>query len=706
MRYLLKIFIVTALEVLLFFNRVQAQETQPLGERLGHRTEALMEMSRIGQLYQATDLLSYDISYDFADSVAPSVILEHKAGKYGMYNSLFWGKIDTTMEYLQGQQYYVVADHEMKSIYIYNKLEYSRAINIPLLDSLFNEVSLKDLLLTRPGGVFKKLTIQYNPNMQYKQVELLYDSTTYLLKSIAYYYNAAIYSGAYTNCQDSLTVLDVPATGVLMPGTVTCATLIKTYKSFIAEFPNHTKGATVRVYSTSGVAYQNSNQAGQNELATNAGANTDKEIKELWIVPQSVSGVARPAVATDTITPPPPKKMLKASLLLTGSWVDSSMTALQLFEWHMNEHLGVQYTGNVYADWLVNTCGHKLNQLPWSETTIVRQDTLQNIWNRFVARYPGALTSITETVSVPVIKGVITNTLSTVDGYDGEYLSPLTWTNGGWYIQRGSNTYDLSVLPRNASIQAASLNLYAFRPPWRFASHFRNVSQFPFMQIQPVRSIYIPGKTGYDIAPENYPGMSAVGFAPLSTNQVSSGNPSDFWSEQDYTSQNVLSMVSGMYNNLNTTGINYPVQYKLNDESYVYKGFYFGGTECSNAAKRPTLNVSYTASRCEVFTAFVNRALGTWLSYDDVIALYKYAGKLEVNSNCTTATPGLGCEGDPGPGRPITGITTISFTKTDETTLDLNLFNESRFFYKVGTTFSPQEMYAGYTIIPVFSNNQ
>ncbi|WP_315815031.1 hypothetical protein [Paraflavitalea speifideaquila] len=59
------------------------------------------------------------------------------------------------MEYLQGQQYYVVADHDTKSIYIYDKLNYSRVINVPLLDSLFNEVSLKDLVLTRPGAFIK-----------------------------------------------------------------------------------------------------------------------------------------------------------------------------------------------------------------------------------------------------------------------------------------------------------------------------------------------------------------------------------------------------------------------------------------------------------------------------------------------------------------------------------------------------------------------
>ncbi|WP_315815032.1 hypothetical protein [Paraflavitalea speifideaquila] len=91
MRYLLKIAIMTTLGWIIFQQHAKAQNEGmlPLGERLGSRTEALMEMSRIGQVYQATDLLNYNISYDFADSAALSVILEHKEGKYALYNNLF-----------------------------------------------------------------------------------------------------------------------------------------------------------------------------------------------------------------------------------------------------------------------------------------------------------------------------------------------------------------------------------------------------------------------------------------------------------------------------------------------------------------------------------------------------------------------------------------------------------------------------------------
>lgn len=703
MRYMLKITIVALLGLLLFFNKAMAQEEGTLlGERLGHRSEAIMEMSKIGQAYQSTDLLSYDVAYDFADSAAPAILLENKTGKYGLYDNLFWGTIDSTTEYVQGQQYYVVADHDTKAIYVYDKLDYSRVINVPLIDSLFNEVALKDLILTRPGGIYKKLTITYNPGVQYKQVEMVYDSTTYLLTSIAYYYNTTIYSQEYNNCVDSVTALVVPSTGVTMPSTVTCSTLVKTYQNFIAEFPSHSKGATVYMYVSTESAALNSRQNDQDYAA---GQQTNNEIQELWILPQSVSGISKPL--TDTIKPPVPAKKMKAAaatLASTGSWVDSAMTSQQLFEWYMNEHLGVQYSGFVYTDWLANTCGYKLYQLPWSETATVIKDTLQNIWNRFAAQYPASQLSITETVSVPVIKNIGSNSFNTTDFYEGDYLNVLTWTSGSWFKTRQATTYDLSVLPKNATIQSASLNLYAFAPSYRYAPHFRYIIQFPYLEIQPVKGLFIPGRTSIDVYPENYPGISAANLPSLSTGQVNSGNLDDFWSNQDYLNQNVSSLVTAMYNNVQTTGINYPVQYKLNDESFDYKAFFFGGTECSDLSKRPVLNVSYTASRCDVFTAFVNKNLGAWLSADQVKNLFKFSGRLDINNDCTTATPGAGCDSEPGPGKFITGVTTISFNKTDETTFDLNLFSESRFFYKVGDTFHLQESYSGYTITPVFGN--
>jgi hypothetical protein len=703
---MLKITVLAGLGLLLFFNNTRAQDEgtrPPLGERLGNRAEELMEMSRLGQTYQSTDMLSYDISYDFADSANPAVKLEHRDGKYGLYDNLFWGIIDSTMEYVQGHQYYVVADHDTKTIYIYDKLDYARVINVPLLDSLFNEVALQDLVLTRPGGVYKKLTIKYMPDMQYRQIEMVYDSTTYLLSSIAYYYNTTLYSQAYINCADSVTSLVVPATGVAMPGTVTCSSLTTAYRNFLAEFPNHTQGATVHMYVTgTGAASLNSSQSSYASATTKQ---TDNEIKELWIVPQSVSGIGKPL--TDTIKPPvPSKKMMRATTLAaTGGWVDSLMTARQLFEWYMNAHLGVQYTGDVYVDWLVNQCGYTLNQLPWGETAIVRQDTLQNIWNRFAAQYPASQLTITETVSVPVIKGITSNTINGADINETEYLNAMDWTSGSWYKTRAASTYDLSVLPRNASIQSAYLSLYAFAPSYRYAPHFRYASQSPYMEIHPVKGIFIPGQTSVDLCPEDYSGLPVTGLPVLSTGWVDSGNPSDFWSNQDYPNQDVASMVAAMYNTMQTTGVNYPVQYRLNDESFDYKAFYFGGVECSDVTKRPVLNVSYSASRCDVFTAFVNKALGTWLNSDQVKELFKYSGKLDISSDCTAATPGLGCDGEPGPGRPITGVTTISFNKTDETTFDLNLFSESRFFYKEGNTFYPQSNYAGYTVTPVFGNN-
>ncbi|WP_315815020.1 hypothetical protein [Paraflavitalea speifideaquila] len=233
-------------------------------------------------------------------------------------------------------------------------------------------------------------------------------------------------------------------------------------------------------------------------------------------------------------------------------------------------------------------------------------------------------------------------------GYHPEYLQSMTWTNGYWYTVRSANTYNLSVLPKNASIQAAYLNLYAYNPPWSHAPHFRYANQSPFLQIQQVRGIYIPGTFPFADQPASYAGVPGYNLAPVSTNQVA-GGAGDFWSAQDYPNQNVQGMISTMYSNMLTTGVNYPVQYKMNDESNVYKMYEFGGPDCSNTAKRPVLNVTFNASRCEVFAAFVNKALGTYMNVLDIKDLYAAKGKMVIDNNCTSYSAGPGCGGDTPP---------------------------------------------------------
>jgi RHS repeat-associated protein len=423
-----------------------------------------------------------------------------------------------------------------------------------------------------------------------------------------------------TTCTNE--AITVTPTNVTKPSDLSCDNLISTYKNFIAEFPDHVHGATVHMYVDNG------------EISTLTGSNKLKVNEEM---------MAEASEGTDTIPVRYKNMTALAALPSTGYWTDVTMNGKQLFEWYMNQHFNANYTYQHYADWLVNGCGYKLNQLPWSDTVAVKADALLSIWNQFAGRYPASQTNITEAVSVPIVKGVATSQLGT-DSYSPEWINAMTWTQGGvWYTDRSANTYNLSVLPKNASIQSASLSLYATNLPWTYAAHFRYTTQSPFLQIQQVQGLYIPGISTFSTQPEYYSGVPGVNLAPLSE-QVSSGG-TDFWSNQNYVNQDVGGLVSAMYSNMLSTGVNYPVQYRLNDEtmgSGNYKKFQFGGTGSADPSIRPVLNVSYSASRCDVFTAFVNNALGTYMNLGDVKELFAAKGMV-INNECNGFTGSVSC---------------------------------------------------------------
>lgn len=433
-------------------------------------------------------------------------------------------------------------------------------------------------------------------------------------------------------------VLVFPGTGVAKPSGINCNDLKRIYEDFIAEFPGRRNGATVRMLkSEGGVAAMSAPQENVNSFSTSSSSENGKSMQ-----------LTGPSY--DTI-PQVPQQMSMSLMSSSSSssmvWVDSTMTAEQLFSWYMSEHLqlsGGAYDHRHYADWLINSCGYKMYQLPWADTVAVRQDTLMNVWNRYLAKYPGTQTTLSETVSIAFRKGVRVQSDATADYYNEDKIIASTWTNGDWYTYRHSSVYNLAILPKNASISSASLNLYADKYSWFFAPHFRNINSYPYMQIQPVRGQLIPGKTSYSLAPQQHSAISVVNLPYTSTNRISSGNNSDFYSNQNYLSVNVYGLISSMYSQLSSTGINYPVVYRLNDESNSYKMYQFGGAANTDVSKRPTLNVTYTASRCDVFTAFVNNALGASLSTAEVKNLFATKGAMLIDASCLTATPGPGCQ--------------------------------------------------------------
>lgn len=652
--------------------------SEDLSVRLGGKLEELRELSTLAHTYKFTDFLSYDVVSQFADSANVGNPLEQATGTYRSFDELFWGQ-EGNNEFLQGYQYYLEISHGDKRIYVYDRLPYARMINVPLIDSVFNQASLMDLNVSRPGGVYKKLVIHYNPGSQHKQVHITYDSTNYALQSIRYYIDAISFSDGFETCQTLSDTLTYPSTGVAKPAEVSCAVILQHYKNFIVEYPDHTTGATVKVFVPAA-------ESGGLQMLKMGASSEQKQL--LQEVPPLADTVATVSGMTT---------MMSLMEGVSGTWVDSIMDGKQLFEWYMGAHLNLKgYTYENYADWLINSCGHKLNQLPWSDEVFVRQDTLQNIWNRFAARYPSGLLTILDTVTVPIMKSVNIQTGISSMTYTDGYITAMTWTNGGWYTQRMSNVFNLSLLPRNATIQNAQMDLHAWKDTWITASHFRYASASPFLQAMILGASCIPGQMDYDHQPDLFTGSPVVNFPVSSTDQVNSGSPTDFWSNQDYFNQNITPLVQGIYDEMINRGICLPVLYKLNDESLSYKRYVFGGPQAGNG-KAVTLRVMTSSARKDFFTAFVNRALGTYLSFEQAQSMFALYGKLIINADATVAVSGPGCAGEAA--TPFTGVRTVNFSNMNENEFDISVFGESRFIYKQGDQFFPVSGFANYEVI-------
>ena len=613
-------------------------QQQPLGERLGAKAAELMEMQRLASNYASTDYLAYDVAISFADSANAQTILEQTTASYRLYDGLFWGFQDS-VEYVQGQQYYLTVDHPSKIIYVDDKLTYSRLLDVPLTDTLFNEAALKNISVFRPGGVFKRLVLEYFPGFQYKMVEFVYDSTSYLVSSIAYFQNAVYYPD--TGLCESDSIFTVPSTGVPLHWSVSPSSLATLYRNFVIEFPGHLNGGNVNVWDVS-----------------------------------------------------------------LGAWKDSIMTGYELFRWYMNAHINnAGYTPEVYLDWIVNIAGCKLYQKPWGGDVNVRQDTLSKIWNDYLNKYPGSSSSINETIDIPMVKGMTSNSSFGLDYLNSDDLTVSVMDNGfGWWeVRRYSNVLDISGIPRNAVINSATLNLYANNYSGAPGAHYRHDFDNPYMLMTPVRAALVPDVTSaLNIPPQNIGNYGTIYPYPPYWSYYYYGMH-DMYSDGDALGQDAFDLIFFLHYNASYTGVNFPVLYVLSDESPVYnRVFQFGGPECYDQYKRPQMIVNFDATREEVFVHHVNKALGTKLSATQIKDLYKYRGKLDINTTYTAATPGVGC--GTMTGQAMTGKTTFSFTPLPGAAMDTDLFGEARFITNSGSGLVPAAGYQGYTIVNVRDN--
>lgn len=421
--------------------------------------------------------------------------------------------------------------------------------------------------------------------------------------------------------------LVVPSSGVSRPAAISCDRLVSTYKKFVADFPDPSKGAVVKIF-VAGLSEMNmAAMAPQESMQLN-----EVSVDTLVFVPDTAQ-----QASFNVLNLQQESNFAMAAALPPGSWVDSLLQCKQLFEWYFNSHLGAGgYSYENYTDWLVNDCRYKINQLPCSAEAFASCDTLQQLKTRFDQLYPAALgQSITTTLQVPVHKiSHIMRRFNSVGGVLDEFtytsgasLSAMTWTNGGsWLNVRDNISFDFRGIPAGATINSAALNLYAKPEHIEFfpccGAHYRRTADSVFGIIEKLTDWVIPGQTLWSTQPVT-DANHRLTIAPISIDNGAGGGTFQIFSNENYLNQGCTALVHDLHNSA-WDNRNYGVLFRQNVENIgTYKAYTFWGiTNLTPADRQPNLTVNFTASRCDLFTAFVNTQLGTHLSSSQVAGLY------------------------------------------------------------------------------------
>lgn len=159
----------------------------------------LLQLVKIAEVYKASPSLSFAVSYDYADSTAPSTVFEHMDGQYKMSSGRYWMMLDST-EQVQGNNYNLSIYHSDSVISVNDRTKYSDQTRLPFLDSVFRNNNVTSMGISTYNDTTLKLTIQFTAAASYSKYEMLYDQNKFYIRSIKYYIrNVAYDSSAVTS---------------------------------------------------------------------------------------------------------------------------------------------------------------------------------------------------------------------------------------------------------------------------------------------------------------------------------------------------------------------------------------------------------------------------------------------------------------------------------------------------------------------------
>jgi hypothetical protein len=129
--------------------------------------------------------LSFNMKYTYEYYDESSVVIDSSMGSLKMSGAYYWGSIDST-EYMQNNSYNVVLHKEEKIMQVGNVQEvYQKIMNIATFDSLIGKNNYT--VQTGTEGVLKFIRLNFtDPNFNYNEFGVYYDSTSYLVHKMKY----------------------------------------------------------------------------------------------------------------------------------------------------------------------------------------------------------------------------------------------------------------------------------------------------------------------------------------------------------------------------------------------------------------------------------------------------------------------------------------------------------------------------------------
>lgn len=151
----------------------------------------LLEIQKIAETYRHKPNLSFSVTYTYADSLAPTTILETVNGQIKISNDKTWTLLGNT-EIIDGNQYNLTIYHDDSTLVINDKRGYQELTKLPFLDSAYRTANIQSISFAPVSSGIGKITIAFKPASGYSKYSITYDRDTYETQEIVYYVPDAV----------------------------------------------------------------------------------------------------------------------------------------------------------------------------------------------------------------------------------------------------------------------------------------------------------------------------------------------------------------------------------------------------------------------------------------------------------------------------------------------------------------------------------